>query len=337
MEANNFNPMMMGMNPMNNMNQMEINMNQINNMNLMMMAMMNPFGIGENTMNNNMMNFPNNPLMNDLNNEQNLNSKNIRLFYGCEFITNVTITKDERENIEKLKSILFSFGKKTYRPPHKGETIEREHPYETLEFLIERGVVELYPRLIIKNITRYRNYYLTGFDFNHVQNGDSLQVEFEGKTYGAGGLCDLEFINIDKLTKTKKLAFSKDAPKWRNISIGLNLFGKCINKNCKAFNQEVIYPVGINIKFDLTSRRKEIKCPICSKNFLPVTMGFWKCEYQIKGEKFKNGEYEEINLNGKETVGDNFEYYDQNKNKVVSWSYLSVFTGYRQKMKYKEK
>ena len=77
--------------------------------------------------------------------------------------------------------------------------------------------------------------------------------------------------------------------------------------------------------------------PYLLKNFLPVTMGFWKCKYQIKGEKFKNGEYVELNLNGKETVGDNFEYYDQNKNKVVSWSYLSVFTGYRQKMKYKEK
>ena len=80
--------------------------------------------------------------------------------------------------------------------------------------------------MIIKNITHYRNYLTTDLDFNHVKNGDHLQVEFEGKIYGAGGLCGIEFVNIDKLTKTKKLAFSKDGPKWRNVSIGLNLFGK---------------------------------------------------------------------------------------------------------------
>ena len=42
-------------------------------------------------------------------------------------------------------------------------------------------------------------------------------------------------------------------------------------------------------------------------------MGFWKCEYQIKGEKFKDGDYEEVDLNGKETNGDDFEYYDPYK------------------------
>ena len=339
MEAINFNSMMIGMNPMINMNQTEMmskmmmGMNQMMEMNQMM---------GMNQMNDMMM-FPNNPLMNNLNNVENCqtynpNYKYIRLFFGDEYITNVTIFKDEKyySLCEKLKSILFSFGKKVYRRPYENEIIERKYPFETLEFLIERGV-EINPRVILKNTTHYRDYYTSGFDYYHVQNGDALRVNYESPLEGAGGLCNIEFVNIDKLTKTTKLSFSKDAPKWRNVSIGLNLFGKCINKKCKAFHQEVIFPAGINIKFDLNSNRKEIKCPICSKNFLPVTMGFWKCEYQIKGEKFKNGEYEEINLNGKETVGDNFEYYDQNKNKVVSWSYLSVFTGYRQKMKYKEK
>ena len=41
-------------------------------------------------------------------------------------------------------------------------------------------------------------------------------------------------------------------------------------------------------------------------------MRFWKCEYQIKGEKFKNGEYEEKNLNGNEIFEDNFEYFAPN-------------------------
>ena len=134
----------------------------------------------------------------------------------------------------------------------------------------------------------------------------------------------------------KKLKFSKNAPDWRKATIGLNLFGKCINKKCKAFDKEVIYPVGINKKFDFYSDKKNIICPICSKNFLPLTMGFWKCEYQIKGEKLKGGDYEEIDICGKETKGDNFEYYDPNSNDTAFWSNLLVFTGYRQKMKYRK-
>ena len=66
-------------------------------------------------------------------------------------------------------------------------------------------------------------------------------------------------------------------------------------------------------------------------------MGFWKCEYQIKGEKFKNREYEEININGKETFGNNFEYFDPISNETTYWSSLIIFTGHRQKMKYRAK
>jgi hypothetical protein len=116
----------------------------------------------------------------------------------------------------------------------------------------------------------------------------------------------------------------------------LNLFGKCINKKCEAYDNEVIYPAGINIKFDINLRSKEIKCPICSKNFIPLTLGFWKCEYQIKGEKLKDGEYISVNINGKETKGNDFEYYDSNETGKVFWSKLIIFVGYIQEMKYKE-
>ena len=120
------------------------------------------------------------------------------------------------------------------------------------------------------------------------------------------------------------------------ISIGLNLFGKCLNKKCEAFNAEVIHRVGINKEFDFNSDKREIKCPICAKNCLPSTMGFWKCEYQLKGEKFKDGDYEEVDLNGKETNGDDFEYYDPYKSGATFWSSLKVFTGHRQKMKFRK-
>ena len=311
-------------NPMNNMNSMN-NVNIENNMDMIM----------DNTM------FPNSPCMNDLNNIDNndiddKNCKSIKLYYEDEFIANVTLFINENPK-EKFKSILYSLGKKDYRPAFTYEIIERENPNETLEFLIERGVVEPNPWIVIINKSRNINYSCSKFDFNDIKNGDKLQVKYGGVLYGAGGMCDIEFVDIDELTKKKKIPFIKDAQKWRRVSIGLNLFGKCINKNCQAFNQEVIYMAGINNKFDFNLCRKNIICPICSKNFLPITMGFWRCEYQIKGEKFKNGDYEEININGKETFENDFEYFDPNSNDTVSWSYLTIFTGHRQKMKYKEK
>ena len=107
-------------------------------------------------------------------------------------------------------------------------------------------------------------------------------------------------------------------------------------KNCQAFKQEVIYKVRINTKFNFNSQKKEIRCPMCNKNFIPLTVGFWKCEYQIKGEKFKNGEYITVNINGKETKGDNFEYFDANENGKASWTELVIFACHRQNMKYRE-
>ena len=73
---------------------------------------------------------------------------------------------------------------------------------------------------------------------------------------------------------------------------------------------------------------------MCSKNFIPITMGFWKCEYQIKGEKFNDGEYQKVDINGKETKGDEFEYYNPNSKKPAIWSKLIIFTCHRQQMKY---
>ena len=116
----------------------------------------------------------------------------------------------------------------------------------------------------------------------------------------------------------------------------MNLFGNCINKKCKANNKEVIYKVGINKKFDVFKDKKKIICPICSKNFLPKTMGFWKCEYQIKGEKLNEGDYEDIDINGKETREKYFEYFDPYKTGTISWTSLEIFAGHRQKMKYKK-
>ena len=356
MENNNFNQMMMGMNSpmmmdMNNQmmggmnNQMMMGMNNqmmnicpMNNMNMAQNMGMMGMGTMEFTFP------PNNPGFNKLNhlNNNGMNNPNckvVKLFYEYRFIREVTLFGGDYYSISNIfKEILYSLGEKSYRGARPEEIIERNFPYETLENLIYRGVVDEKPIIEIKNRSRNKNYYYYNSDhmFEDIQNGDELVVRYGSQVIGAGGLCNIDFVNVDKSTKTQKIDISKDAPIWRQVSVGLNLFGKCINKKCKAFNEEVVYRVGINKIFDFNSNRKSIICPICSKNFVPITMGFWKCEYQIKGEKLKNGDYEEVNINGKETKGDNFEYFNPYKNETASWSKLMICTGHRQKMKYKE-
>ena len=267
---------------------------------------------------------------------RNNNFKTIQIFYKGNFIQNVGIYENEEyySISEKVKSILYEQGIKIYRKPFRNEVVERTFPFETLEYLLERGVIEENPSITINHKgLKYPNY---TFNYNHLEDRDIFYIELENKLYGGGGLGVFEFLDVDESTKPKNLEFSESAPEWRRASIGLNLFGKCINKNCEAYKKEVIYSAGINNKFDFNSDKREIKCPICSKNFIPMTMGFWKCEYQIKGEKFRKGDYEEVDINGKETKGDDFEYYDPNKNDTTFWSSLMIFTGHRQKLKHRD-
>ena len=264
--------------------------------------------------------------------------KTVQIYHKGQYIQNIIIYNSDSMNsiIQTIKTILFKAGKFLYRPALSNEIVQRNFPFETLEYLLKKGVIETNPGIII-----YHNglkYPYGSYNYYYLQNRDVFNIEFEPRLYGglkvgisAGGL---DFVDVDKLTKPKYLKFSRSAPKWRNVSKGLNLFGKCSNKKCEAYNKEVIYIVGINIKFDFNINKKEIKCPMCSKNFIPYTMGFWKCEYQIKGERFRNGDFQPVDISGKETKGDNFEYYDPYTNQTTYWSSLIIFTGHRQIMKY---
>jgi hypothetical protein len=279
----------------------------------------------------------NNDNKNDCAPQQNGTFKTIHLYYNGEYIQDVKIDKSESFNElqDKFKSILFQNGKVSYRPALREETIVRENPSQTLEFLINRGIKDNSPSLSFCNKNTLKNYPPTCYNYNQINNGDKLQAKYEDKIFG-GGIGGINFVNVDELTKGKDLKDSLHGKEWRKIDIGLNLFGNCNNKKCQAHNKEVIYIVGINKKFDVCKDIKKIICPVCSKNILPKTMGFWKCEYQIKGEKYKDGSYEDVDINGKETREKNFEYFDSCEKGTSFWSKLEIFTGHRQEMKYEK-
>ena len=59
------------------------------------------------------------------------------------------------------------------------------------------------------------------YKVDEIKNGDKLFLDIPLR--GGGGPL-IEFADVDKMSKTKNLKFSKNAKKWRKVSQGLNLF-----------------------------------------------------------------------------------------------------------------
>ena len=158
------------------------------------------------------------------------------------------------------------------------------------------------------------------------------------KDIKGGGIYDGLFFMDPSNSSIKLLELSKNAPKWRIISTGLNLFGICQNKKCQAYEKEVIFRTCLpenGMIFDMVENCNTIKCPICSKIFTPTTCGFYKCEYQFIGEKLEDGEQNHFESIPKETKGDNVEYYQPTKGKEARWFKLKIYVLPIQGIKYK--
>ncbi len=139
--------------------------------------------------------------------------------------------------------------------------------------------------------------------------------------------------------KVKSLEFREDVPKWRIVTLGLNIFGICKNKDCEANGEEVVYNTEIlndKLHFILNEEIPNIRCPLCKKIIKPKTCGFWECEYQFSGKKIIDGEIECYESKPKETKDDEFEYFDPFENKEVQWLELNIYVLPKQSIKYQE-
>ena len=139
-----------------------------------------------------------------------------------------------------------------------------------------------------------------------------------------GGGFPINFVDVEKGI-TQNLDFSDSAPKWRYTDKGLNIFGICKKDNCVAFNKEVVFYAGINLKFNLQQNIVNIKCPMCGGIIVPKTCGFWKCTYKFEGDKIEKGELKHINTKYKNTNGDKFEYLDPLDNNSCIWTNLDIY------------
>jgi len=194
----------------------------------------------------------------------------------------------------------------------------------------EKEICFLYKAQNIKNSTKT-------FGELSSENTIIIIVNDINNLIGAGSP-PIDFVDVSSQI-VNKLNFSKNAPRWREVCKGLNIFGICPNKNCTANGKEVIYKTILTEKgllFCLNDEIVNIRCPLCNKIIDPKTCGFWKCEYQFKGKKIEDGEEKEYDSKTKETNDDDFEYFDPYENGKVRWISLIIFVLPKQHIKYKQ-
>ena len=135
-----------------------------------------------------------------------------------------------------------------------------------------------------------------------------IYVQHNGGGISGGGY-SMMFTDASK-NKTREIKFSKDAPSYRGITKGINIFGICKFKKCKAYKEEVV----VNIKkkkLDLIKERDELFCPECEATIIPKTVGFYLCKFVIYGKKLENGKEESFrNKEDEANNEDSVKYFD---------------------------
>lgn len=138
-----------------------------------------------------------------------------------------------------------------------------------------------------------------------------------------GGIVTGNFVDLEQ-AEQQKIDFCLKAPNWRICKKGINITGYCRNKECKAFNQIVICPLGKVVIFDLILNSHSVKCPECNRNFVPESCGFVNCYYSWAGKKIENNQVKNFKLQKWENAGNNFLYFSPIKNKNVIWINLRI-------------
>lgn len=214
----------------------------------------------------------------------------------------------------------------------KQKIFRRKEEKETTQYIIQN------PQLVFNASLLYRISPLVDdrrtIDSYQIKEGGTIKI-LRNYEPGGGGLCPINFVDVGKNVITH-LEFSNNAPKWRIVKRGLNLFGICKNENCEGFDKEVIFSGNgiINLAFNLNQNIENIKCPICDFIIIPKTCGFYKCEYQFVGDKIENGKKIHFDSAPKETEGDKFDYFDPYSGGSVMWLNLIIYVLEKQNKKY---
>ena len=173
--------------------------------------------------------------------------------------------------------------------------------------------------------------------FKFIYNGKSLD---QNKTLNALNLmdkCNINVLEEDRITGGISMIFtdlskniheehyfSKTAPDYRLVSKGINVYGICKSKRCKAYNKEVIWPLKGKKCFDLIKEKDDLECPICGNLISPKTLGFYSCEYLIIGKKCENDTIIPFELRDIASNKDSVRYFNPDENGTTIITDLTV-------------
>ena len=144
-------------------------------------------------------------------------------------------------------------------------------------------------------------------------NSTNIDVYKEGDLIG--GLFPINFTDISKQVHEEHY-FSEEAPSYRIVTQGINIYGICKGKKCKAYKKEVIVPKKKIKKFDLIKEKDDLECPECGGIIIPKTLGFHLCKYKVIGKKFinDNDKSERFKIEGRAENKDSIQYFNPDKN-----------------------
>ena len=140
-----------------------------------------------------------------------------------------------------------------------------------------------------------------------------IDVYKEGNVMGGG--FPINFTDISKQVHEEHY-FSDEAPSYRIVTQGINIYGICKGKKCKAYKKEVIVPKKKIKKFDLIKEKDDLECPECGGIIIPKTLGFHLCKYKVIGKKFinANDKSERFKIEGRADNKNSIQYFNPDKN-----------------------
>ena len=150
-------------------------------------------------------------------------------------------------------------------------------------------------------------------DSYQITNNSVIQYVFKGK----GGKVQVldDFFDINS---PQRISFAKQAPKWRNVKPGLSWKGLCQNKNCEAYNHNVISNSGFGI-CKIKYQKNFAKCPLCEKKLSNLSgCGFYSCRFTFEGCDAKNNNVKSGGIAGIEN------YTAFWKSSDIKWKWLDI-------------
>jgi len=149
----------------------------------------------------------------------------------------------------------------------------------------------------------------TLLDYNIQQNSTVMMVL---RLRGGGCAEAFSFADVSKPNAIKRAGVvTNGKTPWLRISPGLHFSGKCEKKDCQAYGQpEVLHRMGTQKAYIMTQDQK-FPCPLCATPFLSTSVGFYKCVWNITGERedgttFGNGSEWRVATDG-------FNYFEPSK------------------------